>query len=237
MVRVGHFDEVDRPACSPRRCRAGMERLSSRFPPSVVFNAPKPPLGGPGDPVRGRFPGAWGCASLRPVDAGRRPLTRCRVRRFFCLHFPKIPLRRSRTFESTPAADRSVASASGCYTVRMFRPCGFTPLRRFAPRWPCPRCCSGSRPWGSPPFHPRACESSGIPAVCSCPSKRSLRRPPLRRNLRRRRETRAFRAGRIAPPARLSPCSAAPLARALKPGGPDIPKDLQNRHPTRSHAP
>lgn len=45
-------------------------------------------------------------------------------------------------------------SPIGRYASRMFRPRGFTPPRRLAPRRPCPHCCSGSRSWGSPSFHP-----------------------------------------------------------------------------------
>lgn len=67
--------------------------------------------------------------------------------------FQRSPLRRSRTAESTPKPDSSDSSSVGRYASRPFRPCGFTPLRRFTPRRSCPRCFSGSRPWGSSSFH------------------------------------------------------------------------------------
>jgi hypothetical protein len=67
--------------------------------------------------------------------------------------FQRSPLRRSRIVESTPESDCSVSSSVGRYASRPFRPCGFTPLRRFTPRRSCPHCCSGSRPWGSSSFH------------------------------------------------------------------------------------
>jgi hypothetical protein len=236
LVRLGHFDEVDRTACSPRRCRAGMERLSSRFPPSVVLDAPKPPLGGPGVPVRRRFPGAWGCASLRPVDAGRRPLTRCRVRRFFCLHVPKI-------------------APSSLPNHRVHSRCGL--LRRFGRRL-------RRRPrvptlW----FHATSpvCSSMALSALFQRLTtlgfivvSRGVRGhrdsrdaflpfeafpPPMavvRWSLRRRLATRALHAGRLSPPARLSPGSAAPLAGCLEACRSDHPEGPSNRHPLRSRA-
>ena len=53
-----------------------------------------------------------------------------------------------------PLSRRSLRpSPVSCYASWMFRPCGFTPLRRLSPRRSCPHCCSGSRPWGSSSFH------------------------------------------------------------------------------------
>jgi len=73
--------------------------------------------------------------------------------------------------------NRSIPSSVSSYASRPFQPCGFTPLRRLTPRRSCPRCFSGSRPWGSSSFHPGTCVLE-IPAMRSCPSKLSLRRWP-----------------------------------------------------------
>jgi len=129
--------------------------------------------------------------------------------------FQRSPLRRSRIVESTPKPDCSGSSSVGRYASRPFRPCGFTPLRRFTPRRSCPHCCSGSRPWGSSSFHlqPKLRDSrDACSALRSFPSADSCRRRTLRRHL----AMRAVHAGRLSPPARSSPCSAARLAPSLE---------------------
>jgi len=80
--------------------------------------------------------------------------TAARVKRYSLIAFPKIapsslPNRRVHSRPDNEPLRAHVPSTVGCYTFRTFRPCGFTPLRRLAPRRSCPHCCSGSRSWGS----------------------------------------------------------------------------------------
>jgi hypothetical protein len=100
-----------------------------------------------------------------PVETGQRPLddptaNRREIKAFSLHAFPKIapsslPNRRVHSRMRIPPLSRRSLRPSpvSCYASWMFQPCGFTPLRRLSPRRSCPRCCSGSRPWGSSSFH------------------------------------------------------------------------------------
>ena len=133
--------------------------------------------------------------------------------------------------------DCSIPSSVSCYASRTFQPCGFTPLRRLTPRPSCPHFCSGSRPWGSSSFH-LTTEVFKIPAMRFLPFEAFP--PPIavvRWTLRRRLATRAVHAGRLSPPARLSPCSAAHLAMCLEAVSPSRPEGPLSQTSKRSHAP
>ena len=120
-----------------------------------------------------------------------------------------------------PCLRRSVApSPVGCYTSRLFRPCGLSPLRRFSPRRSCPHCCSGSRPWGSSSFH-RGLDPTLSGRRASADSRDAhlpfeAFPPPMAVVAVARAFARAP-AGRLSPPARPSPCSAAPPRARVSP--------------------
>lgn len=98
---------------------------------------------------------------LMPLDVGTPSCLSWGCRR--------SPLRRSRCAKSTPGEDPCGTSPSGrrLPTPTVFRPCGFSPLRRLAPPLPCRDVAPGCRPWGSSRFRPLR---GVIPATPICPS-------------------------------------------------------------------